>query len=152
MLLSGKTAFYALMQSLMLYLIVSLTTALGFFMLKNSETSLRMLTLRDLISLKKSNIFLTLIIVVGFFSAAGIPPFLGFFQKYLILLALAEKMGSFLMLFLILSSILPAYYYIRISKILLFMPKNKHILIKTNTNNTCIIISIIFISIFGIVL
>jgi NADH-quinone oxidoreductase subunit N len=150
MVMSGRGAFYSLLQSLMLYLIITLTTALAFFMLKNSENNMRLLTLRDLISLKKSNIFLALVIMLGFFSSAGIPPFIGFFQKYLILLALSEKLQVFIMVFLILSSILPAYYYIRISKIIFFMPNSKFMLLKDNTKVTATILCIIFCQIIAV--
>lgn len=145
MLISGRGAFYSLIQSIMLYLIITLTTALAFFVLKNSENNLRLLTLRDLISVKKSNIFVALVIMVGFFSSAGIPPFIGFFQKYLILLALAEKFQVFVMVFLILSSILPAYYYIRISKIMFFMPETKFLLLNEPTKITSSLLTMLLV-------
>jgi NADH-quinone oxidoreductase subunit N len=150
MILEGRGAFYSLLQSIILYLIITLTTALAFFMLKNSENNLRLLTLRDLISLKKSNVFIALVLMLGFFSSAGIPPFIGFFQKYLILLALAEKFQFFIMVFLILSSILPAYYYIRISKIMFFMPESKFLLLKDNTKKMATLLSFLFSQIIGI--
>ena len=150
MVLAGRGAFYSLLQSIMLYLIITLTTALAFFMLKNSENNMRLLTLRDLISLKKSNIFIALVLMLGFFSSAGIPPFIGFFQKYLILLALSEKFQLFIMVFLILSSILPAYYYIRISKIMFFMPESKFLLLRDNTKTMATLLSLLFSQIVGI--
>ena len=130
-LLSGKGAFYGLMEALMLYIIISLTTVLAFFLLKNWETKLNLLTLRDLLGLKKTNIYLGMAIIIGFFSAAGIPPFMGFFQKYIVLLALVDKLQVFVLVTLIMTSILPAYYYIRMSKIIYFI-KNTRFLFLAN--------------------
>lgn len=149
--LAGKTAFFSLLQSLILYLILGLTTALSFFLLVNSETKQRLLSLRDLISIKKSNIFVSLVILLGFFSAAGIPPFLGFFQKYLILLALTENFQIFLMVFLIISSMIPAYYYLRMSKIMYFLNESTFILLTSITRIQASLLSFLFITLLAVV-
>lgn len=145
-LLSGINAFMSLMESIMLYLMVSLTTTLCFFVLKNAQTNIRLLSLRDLVSLRKSNIYIAFIVILGFFSAAGIPPFIGFFQKYLVLFALTEKAQFFLMVFLIVASILPAFYYIRITKIVFFLEQSSYVLLKNINVNFSYIITTFAVS------
>jgi NADH-quinone oxidoreductase subunit N len=55
-----------------------------------------------------------------FFSFAGIPPLVGFFSKFYILLGLVNEMAIFLSFFIILFSLISAFYYIRLIKISFF--------------------------------
>jgi NADH-quinone oxidoreductase subunit N len=129
LLISGKHAFLGLLESMGLYLLVSLLILLAIFLITNEQTLLRLRSLRDLLSIKKTNMFIAFTISIAFFSAAGIPPFLGFYQKYIGLLVLIEKLQNFLSVFLILATILPVYYYLRTTKILFFLTKSTHIVI-----------------------
>lgn len=83
----------------------------------------------DLSVLRKQNKMLAFILSIYFASLLGIPPFSGFFAKYYILQALLEQsirkydnLYIYLpyMLILILFSVLAAYYYFRIIKIIWF--------------------------------
>lgn len=78
------------------------------------------LDFKNFTCLKTINPFLLKILAIHFFSLAGIPPLSGFFSKYLILVSLVELNYYKLLLFLIIISIISAYYYIRTIKILMF--------------------------------
>lgn len=128
-LLTAKDAYYSLLESLLIYVVLSFLTVLIFSLLKTAVNMENLTSLRDLLGLKKNNIFLTLTIMLVFFSAAGIPPLLGFFQKYIILLNLVQNHYIFLALGLILFSVLPAYYYLRIIKSIYFNSHTTNILL-----------------------
>nr|AHA41625.1 NADH dehydrogenase subunit 2 [Colponema vietnamica]ATY40845.1 NADH dehydrogenase subunit 2 [Colponema vietnamica] len=83
----------------------------------------------DLSVIRKSNKSLALMLSLFFFSLLGIPPFAGFFSKYYILQALVEQSirkynDLFIYLpfifLLIIFSVIAAYYYFRIVKIIWF--------------------------------
>jgi NADH-quinone oxidoreductase subunit N len=56
------------------------------------------------------------------FSLAGIPPFLGFFSKFYVYIALLESKYYFTVIFVGLLTILSTFYYIRLISILFFLP------------------------------
>ena len=141
LLIAGKQALFGLLESMGLYLISSFLILITIYININKQTQLRFISLRDLISLKKTNIFIAFTLSISFFSAAGIPPFLGFYQKYLGLLIIMEKLQNFIAIFLILATILPVYYYLRTTKIMFFLTQSKHILTANISNNMGQIIS-----------
>lgn len=61
-----------------------------------------------------------IILCINLLSLAGIPPLSGYISKFLIFISLVE--GNYLkfLFFLIFMSLITAYYYIRIIKILVF--------------------------------
>jgi NADH-quinone oxidoreductase subunit N len=63
---------------------------------------------------------LTAVLSVLFFVAAGLPPFLGFYSKYFVLVGLFQNYSYFSVFLVLLSTIISVYYYIRIVKYLLF--------------------------------
>lgn len=73
----------------------------------------------DLINLRNYP-FLKILMIVIFFSMAGLPPLIGFFSKFYIILASIESQGYFLTSLVIGCSVISAFYYLRIIKILQF--------------------------------
>ena len=66
--------------------------------------------------LYKSNPVLSVIMMLAVFSLGGIPPFAGFFSKFLIFMAAASK-GQFLLVFIaLLNTVISLYYYLLIVK------------------------------------
>jgi NADH-quinone oxidoreductase subunit N len=59
-------------------------------------------------------------LLVVFFSMAGIPPLAGFFGKYLILFTLISSGLYFICFFVILISIVSAFYYLKVLKVIFF--------------------------------
>ena len=70
------------------------------------------------------------------FSLAGIPPLAGFFAKFYIFMAVIEEQMYFLAIIGLLSTVIAAFYYLRIIKIIYFdsekdkYEKNHHIGLK----------------------
>ena len=57
-----------------------------------------------------------MVMIIGVFSLAGIPPFAGFFSKFFIFAA-AAKEGYYVLVFIaLLNTIVSLYYYLRIVK------------------------------------
>ncbi|MDD3029000.1 MAG: NADH-quinone oxidoreductase subunit NuoN [Alphaproteobacteria bacterium] len=77
-------------------------------------------SLSDLAGLSRTNPLLALGMAVLMFSLAGIPPLAGFFGKYFIFLAAVHHGLVFLAVIGMLSSVVSAYYYLRIVKIMYF--------------------------------
>jgi NADH-quinone oxidoreductase subunit N len=76
----------------------------------------------DLAGLSKTNPALALVITIFMFSMAGIPPLAGFFGKLYIFLAAVEAHLYTLAVVGVLSSVVAAFYYIRIVKVIYFDP------------------------------
>jgi NADH-quinone oxidoreductase subunit N len=74
----------------------------------------------DLAGLSKSNPAVALAMAIFMFSMAGIPPLAGFFGKLYIFLAAAEAGFYPLAIIGLLTSVVAAYYYLRIVKIMYF--------------------------------
>ena len=64
--------------------------------------------------------------MIVLFSLAGIPPLAGFFAKFYIFLAVIEQSMYFLAVIGLLSTVVAAYYYLRIIKIIYFDPEKEN--------------------------
>jgi NADH:ubiquinone oxidoreductase subunit 2 (subunit N) len=62
--------------------------------------------------------------VIFFFSLAGIPPFVGFLSKFVIVFSLITKIDLLIPLFFLIVSAIGVFYYIRILKIIFFEKSN----------------------------
>ena len=58
--------------------------------------------------------------LIIFFSLAGIPPLAGFFAKFYIFISVIEKSMYFLAIVGLISTVVSAFYYLRIIKIIYF--------------------------------
>ena len=76
----------------------------------------------DLAGLGRTDPAMALAMAVFMFSMAGVPPLAGFFGKIYVLLPAIEKGFWFLALVGVLSSVVSAYYYLRIIKVMYFDP------------------------------
>ena len=70
----------------------------------------------SLSGLSKSNPIVSFVLAIMMFSMAAIPPFAGFFAKFYIFVAAIESNLFFLALIGFLTSVVEAFYYIRIVK------------------------------------
>jgi NADH-quinone oxidoreductase subunit N len=66
--------------------------------------------------LYKTNPGLSLVMLLGLFSLGGIPPFAGFFGKFFLFTAAAEKGYYILVLIAVLNTIISLYYYLLVVK------------------------------------
>ena len=74
----------------------------------------------DLSGLSKNHPLLSLSLLVILFSLAGIPPLAGFFAKFYIFKSVLEQSMYFLAIVGLLSTVVAAFYYLRIIKIIYF--------------------------------
>ena len=83
-----------------------------------------LVNISDLKGLSKSNPIVSLSISIIMLSMAGIPPFIGFFGKFYVFISAIENELYVLSILGVLASVISAYYYLRIIKIMYFDEKN----------------------------
>ena len=76
--------------------------------------------IEDLSGLSKHHPILSVSLLIVLFSLAGIPPLAGFFAKFYIFLAVIENEMYFLAIIGLLSTVVAAFYYLRIIKTIYF--------------------------------
>ena len=74
----------------------------------------------DLSGLSKNHPLLSLSLLIILFSLAGIPPLAGFFAKFYIFKSVLEQSMYFLAIVGLLSTVVAAFYYLRIIKLMYF--------------------------------
>ena len=74
----------------------------------------------DLSGLSKNHPMLSLSFLIILFSLAGIPPLAGFFAKFYIFTSVIEQSMYFLAVVGLLSTVVAAFYYLRLIKIMYF--------------------------------
>ena len=77
----------------------------------------------DLAGLNQKNPYLALMMLVSMFSMAGIPPLMGFYAKLSILrslIATGEGMYIWVSVFAVIMSLIGAFYYLRVVKVMYF--------------------------------
>ena len=79
----------------------------------------------DLSGLSKNHPLLSLSLLIILFSLAGIPPLAGFFAKFYIFKSVIEQSMYFLAIVGLLSTVVAAFYYLRIIKIVYFDPEKE---------------------------
>ena len=109
-------------QSSVIYITIYFVMNLGLFscllMLKRNDQYYE--TLDDLSGLSKNHPLLSLSLLVILFSLAGIPPLAGFFAKFYVFMAVIEQSMYLLAIVGLLSTVIAAFYYLRIIKIIYF--------------------------------
>ena len=101
-----------------IYVVMNLALFSCLLMLKRGETYYE--DIDDLAGLSKNHPLLSLSLLVILFSLAGIPPLAGFFAKFYIFTAVLEQSMYFLAIVGLLSTVVAAFYYLRIIKIMYF--------------------------------
>jgi len=81
--------------------------------------------LKDLSGTSKHHPILSISLLIILFSLAGIPPFAGFFAKFYIFMSVIESKMYTLAIIGLLSTVISAFYYLRIIKIIYFDDANK---------------------------
>ncbi len=135
-------------QSSIIYISIYLFMNLAFFcclfMLKRDEKYFE--NIQDLSGLSKNHPLLSFCFLIVLFSLAGIPPLAGFFAKFYIFSAVIDQSMYFLAIVGLLATVIAAFYYLRLIKIIYFdKEKEKY---ETNHNiglKLSLLISSIFI-------
>ena len=109
-------------QSTIIYLTIYLVMNLGafgcIFMMKRENVFCE--NIKDLSGQSKNHPMLSLCFLIILFSLAGIPPLAGFFAKFYIFMAVIEAEMYTLAIIGFVTTVISAFYYIRIIKIIYF--------------------------------
>jgi len=109
-------------QSTIIYLTIYLVMNLGafgcIFMMKRENIFYE--NINDLSGLSKNHPLLALGFLIILFSLAGIPPLAGFFAKFYIFMAIIEAKMFTLAIIGLITTVVSAFYYLRIIKIIYF--------------------------------
>ena len=101
-----------------IYIIMNLALFSCLLMLKRNNEYYE--EIEDLSGLSKNHPLLSLSLLIILFSLAGIPPLAGFFAKFYIFKAVLEQSMYFLAIVGLLSTVVAAFYYLRVIKIIYF--------------------------------
>jgi NADH-quinone oxidoreductase subunit N len=117
-----STGTTAGMQSSLSYLTIYLVMNLGMFgsifMMKRENIYYE--DIKDLSGLSKNDPHLALGFLIILFSMAGIPPLAGFFAKFYIFMSVIHSEMYYLAIIGLVTSVISAFYYLRIIKIIYF--------------------------------
>jgi NADH-quinone oxidoreductase subunit N len=109
-------------QSSIIYISIYIVMNLGLFsclfMMKRNDQYYEKID--DLSGLSKNHPILSLSLLIILFSLAGIPPLAGFFAKFYIFKSVIEQSMYFLAIVGLLSTVVAAFYYLRIIKVIYF--------------------------------
>jgi NADH-quinone oxidoreductase subunit N len=141
------------LQSTLVYLTIYVAMNLGMFcciyMMKREKNYYE--DINDLSGLSKNHPLLALSFIIILFSLAGIPPLAGFFAKFYIFMSVIESKMYALAIIGLITTVISAFYYLRIIKIIYFdKPKKPFDLTYDWGLKTSLIISSIFITIYFI--
>jgi NADH-quinone oxidoreductase subunit N len=109
-------------QGVLVYMLIYLVTTIGVFacVLAMRRKGVYVETISDLAGLGRTNKGHAFVLAMLMFSLAGIPPLAGFFGKLFVFLA-AVKAGLWALAIIgVVASVVGAYYYLRIIKIMYF--------------------------------
>ena len=136
-------------SSSLIYLTIYVVMNLGafsclYFMRVNSTYTEN---IEDLSGLSKNNPFLAFSFLIIFFSLAGIPPLGGFFAKFYVFIAVIESELYFLAIVGLVTTVISAFYYLKIIKIIYFDDNKKEFdQVKDFYSSTVMILSCIFLA------
>ncbi len=103
---------------MLIYLVMTLGTFAFILAMRTREGNVEEIS--DLAGLAKTNPLMALSLTILMFSLAGIPPLAGFWAKWYVFLAAIEAKLLALSIIGVLASVVGAYYYLRIIKIMWF--------------------------------
>ena len=113
--------------STILYVLIYVVMSIGSFVciLVMKRKNIYLENIRDLSGLSKNHPLVALSFVVILFSLAGIPPLAGFFAKFYIFMAVVKVEFYTLAVIGLVTSVISAFYYLRIIKIIYFDPSQE---------------------------
>tara|TARA_B100000902_G_scaffold347796_1_gene355310 strand:+ start:616 stop:2037 length:1422 start_codon:yes stop_codon:yes gene_type:complete len=109
-------------QSSIIYIIIYVLMNLGLFscLLMMKRNNVYYEQIDDLSGLSKNHPLLSISLLIILFSLAGIPPLAGFFAKFYIFKSVLEQSMFFLAIVGLLSTVIAAFYYLRLIKLMYF--------------------------------
>ncbi|WP_273754208.1 MULTISPECIES: NADH-quinone oxidoreductase subunit NuoN [unclassified Bartonella] len=142
-------------KSVILYMTIYLGVTLGSFafILGMRSQSGNVENIYDLSGLAKTNPFMAIVMTIQLFSLASIPPMAGFFGKWYTFSAAVHAGLTPLAIVGMIASVVGAFYYLRVIKIMWFDDVKTHFVILSKELQFCLSLSALFIlfyTFFGI--
>ena len=106
-----------------IYLIMNLGLFSCLFMMKRNNKYYE--NIDDLSGLSKNHPLISFSLLIILFSLAGIPPMAGFFAKFYVFVSVIKQEMYFLAIIGLLATVISAFYYLRIIKIIYFDPERE---------------------------
>lgn len=149
--LAGNAAGYsAALYYILVYALMS-AAAFGLVVLMSSQ-GMEIDNVEDLKGLNKRSPWLAFMMLIVMFSMAGVPPTVGFFTKLLVLKALIDVHMTGVAILGLLFTVIGAYYYLRIIKIMYFEQPLHNEPVLISKGNTVVYslncLSLLFLGIF----
>ena len=136
---------------LIIYLIMNIAFFCCLFMLKRENQYFD--KVEDLSGLSKNHPLLSLSMMIILFSLAGIPPLAGFFGKWLVFSAAVKSGLLALTIIGVLTSVVGAFYYLKIVKIIYFEDVESPIdQLENKTVNFILLLMILLTLGFGLIM
>ena len=109
-------------SAVLLYLAIYMVMTAGVFacILRLQRNDIEVKTIPEMAGLVRTNPFTAYLIAIFMFSMSGLPPLAGFFGKLAVFQAALEAEFYILAVIGVLTSVVAAYYYLRIIKVMLF--------------------------------
>ena len=141
-------------RSTILYLVIYLIMNIGIFscILTMKRDNKFIEDINELSGLSKNRPLISLSFLILLLSLAGIPPLAGFFAKFYVFMSVIESKMYLLAIIGLLTTVVSAFYYLRIIKIIYFdepkkdFDENKNFGIKFSLILSCIVLSFYFLS------
>ena len=133
-----------------IYIIMNMGTFACLYLMKTDGRYTE--KIEDLSGLSKDKPMLAFSFLILFFSLAGIPPLGGFFAKFFVFMSVIENELYALAIIGLLTTVISAFYYLKVIKIIYFDDKKiklddiRNISIKSTIIISCLILSLYFIS------
>ena len=108
----NQTAIESSLMYLFIYIIMTLSAFISLELLSSDSKSID--TINDLKGLNNSHPWVALMLLFTMFSMIGIPPFIGFYAKWIILSTLIDSDMIYTATIAIIISVIAAYYYLKI--------------------------------------
>ncbi|WP_039758616.1 NADH-quinone oxidoreductase subunit NuoN [Bartonella queenslandensis] len=134
-------------KSVILYMTIYLGATLGAFafILGMRTRSGNVENIYDLSGLAKTNPFMAIVMTIQLFSLASIPPMAGFFGKWYTFSAAVHAGLTPLAVLGMIASVVGAFYYLRVIKIMWFDDAKAHFIALSNELRFCLGLSALFI-------
>nr|QNV11764.1 NADH dehydrogenase subunit 2 [Hydrobius fuscipes] len=107
--------------------------------------------LKQLFMALNSNMIMKMFFILNFLSLGGLPPFIGFFPKWITIQVMTNNGLFFMALLMIILTLLTLFFYVRITFSTLLLSTNEIKFIKITTQKNFLILTFNFMSIMGLV-
>ncbi len=128
----GEEGVIGVIIYMILYVIMSLGTFACILSMRNSQGVIEQIS--GLAGLSRAQPLMAFCMAAFMFSLAGIPPLAGFFGKFYVFRAAINAQLYFLAIFGVLASVIGAYYYLRVIKIMYLDESHDDAIVDMPTN------------------